>query len=100
VKSDPDKKRLQRLRAAVRNVWQYDPLRKKVLQLAQLKEPDGTTWFKCDICQKKWPIDMATVDHEPALGGFTLKSIGDWVWRMFMGPQRAVCKPCHRKKKD
>lgn len=102
TKVDPDKKRLQKLRAAVRNVWQYDPLRKTVISDACRAYPAVTDkdegLFKCPICGKVWPKDMATVDHEPELGSFTIDTIGDWIKRCFFGPQRVVCKPCHRRK--
>jgi hypothetical protein len=98
-KPDPDKKRLQKLRAAIRNVWQYDPLRKAVITSA-LRHADIGCYaaFKCPICKQEWPQDMATVDHEPELGSFTIDTIGDWINRCFFGPMRVVCKPCHRKK--
>lgn len=90
---DPDAKRLQKLRAALRSVWQYDPLRKAVIKAVTT---ENTFW--CPLCQKYWPHQLATVDHEPELGSFTLDTIGDWVNRLFYGPQRAICKPCHLRK--
>jgi len=42
---------------------------------------------------------MAEVDHDPAIGSFT-----DWhdtvtfIDKMFFGPQRAICKLCHKKR--
>lgn len=99
---DPDKRRLTKLRSALRGVWQYDPLRKAVITAAGLAYPavtqTGQKIFKCPMCKKVWPIQLATVDHEPELGSFTMGTIGDWVNRLFYGPQRAVCKPCHLKK--
>lgn len=94
---DLDAKRLQKLRSALRNVWQYDPLRKAVINAAKTEGPQAG-YFTCLICKKGWPHQLATVDHEPELGSFTLETIGDWVHRLFYGPQRAVCKPCHVKK--
>jgi hypothetical protein len=91
-------KRLQKLRAAIRNVWQYDFLRKQVVTAATVTLIDGTKMFTCPICGMSKEIDMATVDHEPELGSFDLTTIGDWIVRCFYGPQRAVCKPCHRRK--
>jgi len=95
---DPDAKRLQKLRSALRNVWQYDPLRKAVISAVTIKDPENGKGFNCPICGHDWPIALATVDHEPELGSFTLETIGDWVHRLFYGPQRAICKPCHAKK--
>jgi hypothetical protein len=95
---DPDAKRLQKLRSALRNVWQYDPLRKAVIKAAIIAIPGVKDGFMCPLCQKGWPIQLATVDHEPELGSFTLSTIGDWTHRLFYGPQRAICKPCHARK--
>jgi hypothetical protein len=56
-------------------------------------------YFVCPICCKTWPIQMAEVDHEPPIG--TLESWRDtaaFIDKMFFGPQRAICKLCHRKK--
>jgi len=90
---DPDAKRLQKLRSALRGVWQYDPLRKAIITAVTF---DKT--FKCPLCLSVWPVQLATVDHEPELGSFTLDTIGDWIYRLFYGPQRAICKPCHLRK--
>ena len=101
---DPDAKRLQKLRSALRGVWQYDPLRKAVItavvydSFCGLENEYKTKVFKCPLCEKEYPYQLATVDHEPELGGFTLETLGDWTKRLFYGPQRAVCKPCHVKK--
>jgi|ERR1700688_1748984 len=91
---DPDAKRLQKLRSALRSVWQYDPLRKQVIN-----EVTKDKLFWCPLCRKEWPVQLATVDHEPELGSFTMDrlSIGDWIFRLFYGPQRCICKPCHTK---
>ena len=98
-KIDPMAKRLQKLRAAIRNVWQYDPGRKAVIDLSMVAVDErNEPHFRCPICKQLLPKDMATVDHEPELGSFTMETIGDWINRCFFGPQRTVCKPCHRKK--
>lgn len=93
-KKDPIKKRWTKLRAAVRNVWQYDPARKAVIEAVK----NGKA-FVCPLCAKSWPLELATVDHEPELGGFaTWAEFFSWVQRCFEGPQRAICKPCHKAK--
>ena len=97
---DPDAKRLQKIRSALRGVWQYDPLRKAVI--TQCCRPSDVNRkmkvFLCPLCNEVWPFELATVDHEPELGSFTLATVGDWINRLFFGPQRAVCKPCHKRK--
>ena len=96
---DPIAKRWTKLRSAIRNVWQYDHERKAVLTAVNLERVDGTKGFDCPICKKFWPIELATVDHEPELGGFaSWEEFFDWTRRCFEGPQRAICKPCHRRK--
>lgn len=96
-----EKKRWIKLRAAIRNVWQYDYVRKAVIQGVEYdRDMIAGRFFLCPICQKEWPVELATVDHEPELGGFaSFKEFGEWVERCFNGPQRAICKPCHKRKK-
>lgn len=60
---------------------------------------DKEKFFFCGLCQKTWPIELATVDHDPDLGAFAnLTEFGDWIIRCFTGYMRAICKPCHKKK--
>lgn len=55
--------------------------------------------FDCPICQRPWPIQMAEVDHEPPLGTLvSWREVVSFIDRMFYGPQRAICKICHKKK--
>ncbi len=91
---DPEAKRLQKIRSALRGVWQYDPRRKSII----VAVTDKNKTFVCPVCHTTWPVQLATVDHEPELGSFTLETVGDWINRLFFGPQRAICKPCHLKK--
>lgn len=97
VKKDPDARRLTKLRSALRSVWQYDPLRKAAITKVVISIPGVKDGFICPLCSKGWPIQMATVDHDPPIGSFTMDTIGDWIHRLFYGPQRAICKLCHRK---
>lgn len=100
-KKDPLQQRWKRLRAAIRNVWQYDMSRKRIIQRATENiAGTGERVFTCPLCNKEWPIDLATVDHEPELGGFdSWEAFFDWTRRCFEGPMRAICKPCHKHKK-
>lgn len=101
---DPIAKRWTKLRSAIRNVWQYDHERKAIITAAGKAYPavlhdTGGKIFKCPICEKVWPIELATVDHEPELGGFaSWEEFFGWTRRCFEGPQRAICKPCHKRK--
>lgn len=92
---DPDAKRLQKLRSALRSVWQYDPLRKAVITAITINDLEKGKGFNCPICGKCWPIQLATVDHFPPIGSFTLDTVGEWINKLFFGPQRVLCKPCH-----
>jgi len=98
---DKEKKRWKKLREAIRNVWQYDHERKAVIAAVVLTRPtDNAKLFVCPVCSREWPIELATVDHEPELGGFhDWHTFFDWTKRCFTGPQRAICKPCHKRKK-
>jgi len=95
-----DHKRLVKLRAAVRRVWQYDTLRKRVITASSFDDTEsGRKSFNCLICGLTWPIELASVDHHPDLGEFTLETFGDWTIRNFYGPMRTLCKMCHKIKK-
>jgi len=99
-----DHKRWLKLRAAIRNVWQYDHARKAVIDAAsrpsEIPGRQKQKVFRCPLCLDIWPIELATVDHEPELGGFSSwEEFFNWVRRCFTGPQRVICKPCHKRKK-
>jgi hypothetical protein len=88
-----------KLRSAIRLIWSRSAERRAILKAASIKRPEGRVDFNCAICEKGWPIQMAEVDHEPPIG--TLESWRDTVQfidKMFYGPQRAVCKLCHKIK--
>lgn len=94
---DPDAKRLTKLRSALRGVWQYDPLRKVVITAVEYdRDMIAGKYFRCPLCKREWPTQLATVDHEPPIGSLTMDTIGDWIKRLFYGPQRAICKLCHK----
>lgn len=89
-----------KLRSALRLIWSRSAERKAILKAAVEPHLRGEPeYFDCPICFRKWPIQMADVDHEPPIG--ELKSWRDTVLfmeKMFYGPQRAICKLCHKKK--
>lgn len=95
---DPAQKRLTKLRSALRGVWQYDYARKAIVDAAVKAHPaQSPGYFMCGICNRGWPKEMATVDHHPPIGSFTMETIGEWIDKLFNGPQRAICKLCHKK---
>lgn len=89
-----------KLRSAIRLIWSRSAERRAII--AAVKERidnfDHDT-FACPVCGMHYPIQMAEVDHEPPIG--TLESWKDtakFIEKMFYGPQRAICKICHKKK--
>ncbi len=89
-----------KLRSAIRLIWSRSKERREILKAATIKDPElGGNGFECPICKHEWPLAMAEVDHEPPIG--TLESWKDTVTfidKMFFGPQRAICKLCHKIK--
>lgn len=88
-----------KLRSAIRLIWSRSAERRTILKAAAQENKDWGICFRCPICDQSWPIAMAEVDHEPPIG--TLKSWQDtsrFIEKMFFGPQRAICKLCHKKK--
>lgn len=92
-----------KIRAALRDVQRYSPMRKEVINKVKIKDPELGGWgFTCPVCKHDWPIAMADVDHEPPLGPFeepwNNERVGDWIYRLFYGPVQVLCKLCHKKK--
>ena len=87
-----------KLRSAIRLIWSRSKERREILKIASTVTPDGTGFF-CPICERTWPIQMAEVDHEPPIGTLvSWKDTSKFIEKMFFGPQRAICKLCHKKK--
>src|ERR1700682_3290770 len=90
-----------KLRSALRLIWSRSSERRIILKAAT-QPPTSVkpfAWFTCPVCDIDYPIQMAEVDHEQPIG--TLVSWRDTVSfleKMFFGPQRAICKICHKKK--
>lgn len=96
---DPIQQRWKRLRAAIRNVWQFDISRKEVIKKSNRKVyTNDDRAFECPLCHKVWPLELVTVDHDPPLGSFdSWNSFFRWTQNCFEGNMRAICKPCHKK---
>ena len=88
-----------KLRSAIRLIWSRSKERREILKL--YLDPQDKNYFLCPLCPSKqcrWPIQMATIDHDPPIGKFdNWKDIKSFVEKMFFGPQRALCYPCHKK---
>jgi len=90
-----------KLRSAIRLIWSRSAERRAILKAATVEAEDitGNKEFNCPICSRRWPIQMAEVDHEPPLGTLiSWREVASFIDRMFFGPQRAICKICHKKK--
>lgn len=88
-----------KLRSALRLIWSRSAERRAILKAVTIDDTENGKGFNCPVCGRDWPIQMAEVDHEPPIG--TLESWRDTVTfidKMFFGPQRAICKLCHKKK--
>lgn len=89
-----------KLRSALRLIWSRSAERRAIIKAATCDcAVLDYKHFHCLICKQAWPLQMAEVDHEPPIG--TLVSWRDTVVfleKMFFGPQRAICKICHKKK--
>lgn len=90
-----------KLRSAIRLIWSRSAERRVILKAATLPPTPFRNYphFICPVCDTCYPIQMAEVDHEPPIGSLnSLNDLSDWTKRMFFGPQRAICKICHKKK--
>jgi len=91
-----------KLRSALRLIWSRSKERKAVINQAihdAMYIGDKKSWFNCPDCNKSWPHQMAEVDHEPPIGPLeSWKDTSTFIEKMFFGPQRVICKLCHRKK--
>lgn len=98
-----------KLRSALRLIWSRSAERRAILKAVQY--PAGRTThyyaFKCPICNVEYPLQMAEVDHEPPIGVLTFDqntylqdrdNLAFWTYKLFFGPQRAICKLCHKQK--
>lgn len=88
-----------KLRSAIRLIWSRSKERRDILKNVNGVLSAGKNEFWCPDCLKIWPMQMAEVDHEPPIG--TLESWKDtakFIEKMFFGPQRAICKLCHKVK--
>lgn len=89
-----------KLRSAIRLIWSRSKERKAILNETIRTKIGKDQFYTCPICGQSWPFPaMFDVDHEPPLGTFDdWHNVEDYINRMFFGPQRAICKLCHKKK--
>jgi len=82
---------LGKIRSTMRDIWRYSPSHRNALKAA-----NHNGEFQCPLCAKTQTIYLATVDHIPPVGSFTLPELGEWAEKLFYGPTRVICKPCHK----
>lgn len=84
-----------KLYGAIRLIWSRSKERKAIITNAL----DENKEFLCSGCNKKWGAWAADVDHEPPIGGLqNWRDTVEFIDRLFNGPQRPLCKPCHKRK--
>ena len=89
-----------KLRSAIRLIWSRSRERRDILRGCEYdRDMVAGKWFRCPLCSVEWPLQMAEVDHEPPIGALeSWRDTATFVEKMFFGPQRAICKLCHKKK--
>lgn len=84
-----------KLEKAIRLIWRGSAERRAVIKEQMGGEPERV----CPECNRSWPVWGFDVDHEPPLGGLqNWKETADYIRRCFWGPQRLLCKNCHKRK--
>jgi hypothetical protein len=85
-----------KLRSAIRLIWSRSAERRAIIKAAI--DPK-TKYFSCPICGNPMPDWAGEVDHEPPVGALERwQDVAEFIQKMFFGPQRLVCKTCHREK--
>jgi len=88
-----------KLRAAIRLIWSRSAERRAIIKAATIDDPENGKGFNCPICGSDFPIWAGEVDHEPPVGSLTnWRDVVAFIEKMFYGPQRVVCKGCHKRK--
>jgi hypothetical protein len=82
-----------KLRSAIRLIWSRSQER-RAIKKAALDENDN---FLCPLCKQTYPEWAGEVDHDPAVGSLeTWLDTVEFIKKMFYGPQRFICKACHK----
>src|ERR1700684_1874482 len=72
-----------KLRSAIRLIWSRSKQRREILKAAIDPLIESYKAFKCPICKKFWPIEMAEVDHIEAVGALDVEKLTEYVKKMF-----------------
>jgi hypothetical protein len=88
-----------KLRSAIRLIWSRSAERRAIIKAATIDDPENGKGFICPLCERAWPIWAGEVDHDPAIGSLERwQDVAEFIQKMFFGPQRVVCKACHKKR--
>lgn len=80
-------------------IWSRSTERRAIIKAALSIDPEKGKFFICPVCRENYPDWAGEVDHDPAVGSLeTWKDTVKFIEKMFFGPQRLICKTCHRKK--
>ena len=97
--------RCNKLRAMFRRAWSRDPKRFEVLRDSRRPYTGDNKRqrfeHQCNICKEWFKQSDVQVDHIIECGSFlelSVKSIGQFAYRLFQGDLQVLCKPCHNKK--
>jgi hypothetical protein len=88
-----------KLRSATRAVWMYSPQHREALKAVQYVIGNTTHYyaFKCPLCKVEYPMQMASIDHQPPCGSFdNWQDFTQFCVQLFEGPVRVICKLCHK----
>ena len=87
-----------KIRAALRDIWRYSPHHRGAIKAATQVDPENGKFFDCPVCEQQWPIELATVDHQPPCGSLlSFEDLEPFTRRLFTGSVRVICKMCHKK---
>lgn len=88
-----------KLRSAIRLIWSRSAERRAIIKAATIDDTENGKGFNCPLCGKDWPIWAGEVDHDPAIGSLvSWRETVSFIEKMFFGPQRVLCKNCHKKR--
>ena len=88
-----------KLRSAIRLIWSRSAERRAILKAAIQVDPEKGKFFVCLDCGSSFPDWAGEVDHQPPIGTLEhWQDVAKFIEKMFFGPQRVICKTCHRKK--
>jgi len=89
-----------KVRSALRDIYRYSPMRREAIKAVTMEggHPVYRKWFKCQICELAYPIELADCDHiEPCGALLTQDDLPMFFDRLMNGKVRVIDKMCHKK---